>query len=367
MLYAKMDDKARLELEQEMKQTKEKSWYRQLKIIDLSNQSYSVPTLADIFDLDPATIRSYIKRYNLDGLTGLAPDYGQGCPPKIEWTKEQWLELVHQPPSQFELLNTGAQNWTLALLKQYLQSCEAIEISQATISRQLKAHEINWRRARLKVTSPDPLYTIKRTRVKELQEKALSGTLSSDEAKEPPEESKKAHLVFFDSTDLHLCPDIGSGYQEQGKQHKVDSPGLENPWLALFGSLVYPSGEGVYTIHERKRHQEVQAHLQLLIDQEPDAFWFVISDNASAHKTPLLDEFYAQNKHRLEMVFLPTYSPHLNLIERLWRLMRGQVTRNNFFETLNALAKTVANWFEKLSFSQFCSLMGIDESVLGFV
>jgi GGDEF domain-containing protein len=33
----------------------------------------------------------------------------------------------------------------------------------------------------------------------------------------------------------------------------------------------------------------------------------------------------------LEMVFLPTYSPHLNLIERLWCLMRKYVTKNQFY------------------------------------
>lgn len=367
MLHITMDNKAREELEQAMKKTKKKLWYQRLKIIDLFSQHYSVSTLADMFNFSRATVRNYIKRYNEDGLNGLAPDYGTGRPPKLEWRSEQWLELIHQPPSQFKLLNTAAQNWTLAMLQQYLALYEQTSLSAPTLSRLLKEQGIHWRRARLKVTSPDPLYTIKRARVKELQTKASSGGLSSHDAEQPPPETKKAHLVFFDSTDLHLCPDTGAGYQEQGQQLKVDSPGLENPWLALFGSLAYPSGEGVYTIHERKRHQEVQTHLQLLIDQDPHAFWFVVADNASAHKTKQLGEFYEKNKHRLEMVFLPTYSPHLNLIERLWRFMRGQVTRNHFYETLDALAKTVANWFEKTTFSQFCSLMGIDESELAFV
>ncbi|MDM8541968.1 hypothetical protein QUF90_12855 [Desulfococcaceae bacterium HSG9] len=55
----------------------------------------------------------------------------------------------------------------------------------------------------------------------------------------------------MDSTDPHLCPDVGRQYVSVGGQKKTDSPGLNNPWKALFGSLIYPSGEGVYTIHER--------------------------------------------------------------------------------------------------------------------
>ncbi len=177
---------------------------------------------------------------------------------------------------------------------------------------------------------------------------------------------KKGNLVFFDITDLHWLPDVGNSYVPKGKQRKVDTPGKENPWCALLGSLLYPTGEGLYTIHERKRHQEVQAHLELLIQWDPDAFWFVVLDNASAHTTELLDSFREQYRHCMEFVFLPTYSPHLNLIERLWKLMRGRMTRNQFYLSLKVLCEAVVQWLEKLPFSQFCSLMGIDENELVF-
>jgi hypothetical protein len=176
-----------------------------------------------------------------------------------------------------------------------------------------------------------------------------------------------AKLRFFDSTDVHWCPDVGYSYESAGGQKKVDSPGLNNPWRALFGSLAYPSGEGLYTIHERKRHQEVEAHLQRLIESDPDHFYFVVMDNASAHTTSQLNDFWEKNKHRIEPVFQPTYSPHLNLIERLWRFMRGQITRNQFYQSLDDLCQVIVEWFEKVPFKQFCSLIGINENELLFV
>jgi transposase len=160
---------------------------------------------------------------------------------------------------------------------------------------------------------------------------------------------------------------VGNSYVLQGGQLRVESPGKENPWYALFGSLEYPSGEGLYTIHRRKRHQEVRAHLELLLESDPDAFWIVVLDNASAHTTPKLDAFLEQYQDRLKLVFQPTYSPHLNLIERLWRLMRGQMTRNQLYDSLKELAEAIVEWLEKLPFSKFCSLMGIDEAQLVFV
>ena len=112
---------------------------------------------------------------------------------------------------------------------------------------------------------------------------------------------------------------------------------------------------------ERKRHLEVKAHLEQLVAVDPEGFYFVIMDNASAHTTEMLDDFWQAHKERIEPVFLPTYSPHLNLIERLWRLMRGQITRNQFYQNIENLCQVAVDWFEKLPFSKFCSLMGIDE------
>jgi hypothetical protein len=160
---------------------------------------------------------------------------------------------------------------------------------------------------------------------------------------------------------------VGNSYVRQGSQRRVESPGKQNPWYALLGSLVYPSGEGLYTIHQRKRHQEVRAHLEVLVESDPDTFWIVVLDNASAHTTPQLEEFWTRYQDRLFPVFQPTYSPHLNLIERLWRLMRGQMTRNQFYASLKELAEAIVEWLEKLPFSQFCSLMGIDEAQVVFV
>ena len=176
--------------------------------------------------------------------------------------------------------------------------------------------------------------------------------------------AKPAKRVFFEATDRHGCPDVGNRYVSQGGQLSVESPGTDNPWDARFGSLEYPSGEGLYPIHQRKRHQEVRAHLARLLERDPNAFWIVVLDNASAHTTPKLDEFLHQHRDRLGLVFQPTDSPHLHLIERLWRLMRGQMTRNQFYQQLKELAEAIVEWLETLPFSKFCSLLGIDETQL---
>lgn len=369
MLYAQVDEQTRQMIQAELRQATEAKWYRRLKVIDLSGQGMPVSELGEKFDLSAATVRSYIHTFNSAGLTGLRPGYGRGRPLSVDWTAEQWLDVLSQAPCDLATLDTAARNWTQALLQSYLLVYHEITLSQSALSNCLRRAGIRWRRAKLRVHSPDPLYIVKRQRVAELQQLALSGALTSQSAAHPrsDEPPKPACLVFLDSTDLHWCPDLGPVYGRLGQQCKVDSPGLANPWHALFGSLVYPSGEGFYTIHEHKRSVELHAHLRLLIDSRPDVFWFVVLDNASAHTTDLIETFARQHQAHLELVYLPTYSPHLNLIERLWRLLRNQVTRNRFYDSLTALSLAAVDWLEHLSFTQACSLMGVDESVLTFV
>jgi transposase len=369
MLNAKVDAQAQGELQKAMKTTANPKQYRRLKAVDLSGQGVAVPDVARLLDFSEATVRTLIHSYNEAGLAGLALGYGAGRPMALEWSIAEWQDLLAQAPASFDQLHTGAQNWTQNLLRDYLAAYHGLKVSQMTISNALKRVGLNWKRAKLRTHSPDPLYVVKRERLEQLKRLALAGELTSAASSHPrsDEPPKPANLVFLDSTDLHWCPDIGYCYGPIAHQQKVDSPGLLNPWYALFGSLVFPTGAGLYTLHHRKRALELREHLQLLIDSDPDAFWFVVLDNAGAHTTRLIHQFAQEHLDRLELVFLPTYSPHLNFIERLWRLLRLQVTRNQFYASLTDLAEAAVRWLERLAFAQFCALMGIDESELGFL
>ena len=157
MIYAKVDETGQKQLKAEMKETKDKKWYQRLKIIDLSAQGYRVTVLSDLFDLSEHTIRTYIHNYNEDGLVGLTPNYGKGRPLLLDWTKNQWLDLLHQPPANHEQLKSGAINWTQELLQQYFALYHQLTISRSTLSKAIKRAGLRWRRAKLTIKSPDPL------------------------------------------------------------------------------------------------------------------------------------------------------------------------------------------------------------------
>ena len=177
----------------------------------------------------------------------------------------------------------------------------------------------------------------------------------------PETENKTARLFFFDEANVSWCPNSGRIYRQQGTEYKVNTPG-KNQRKYLIGSLEYPSGAGLYEIYANKTHLQMKTHWQNLMDMYPDELLFVVRDNASSHTTAKLDDFLIHHKDRLRLVPMPTYSPHLNLIERLWHLMRDQINRSYFFNSLSQLCETVIGWLDRLPFSRFQSLMGIHQS-----
>jgi hypothetical protein len=66
----------------------------------------------------------------------------------------------------------------------------------------------------------------------------------------------------------------------------------------------------------------------------------VIIDNAPWHRGTPVAEALADNPH-LALYRLPAYSPMLNVIERLWSVLRRRSTHNRLFDTLADLKRSV--------------------------
>jgi len=172
MIYADVkSQEERIRLVDAMKASRDKNWYRRLKVIELSAEKYSVQELCNTFKLCEATIRNYIHSYNQDGLAGLAPGKSPGRPPKIgHWTKEQWNQVLEQTPNQYEKLDTQSRQWTLERLRKYLEKYHEISVSLSSVYRSLRKTGRRTGRSKLRVGSPDPEYLIKRKYVKELRD-----------------------------------------------------------------------------------------------------------------------------------------------------------------------------------------------------
>jgi transposase len=92
--------------------------------------------------------------------------------------------------------------------------------------------------------------------------------------------------------------------------------------------------------------QSTQRLYQKLLAAHPDGPVYVICDNARYYKNKALTEWL--HGQRLVQVFLPPYSPNLNLIERLWKLLRRKIIDPHFYRTKGAFKAAVLAFFSRL-------------------
>ncbi len=75
----------------------------------------------------------------------------------------------------------------------------------------------------------------------------------------------------------------------------------------------------------------------------------LILDNARYQKGVI-----AQNKAKelgIDLVYLPPYSPNLNLIERLWKFFKKKVMKNKYYEDFKTFKNAIEKFFE--NFDQY--------------
>jgi len=73
----------------------------------------------------------------------------------------------------------------------------------------------------------------------------------------------------------------------------------------------------------------------------------LVLDNARYHHAKMNKKFIGEIKQKLELLFLPPYSPELNPIEFLWKKTRRAVTHNRYFESLEEQKINLKYFFSK--------------------
>jgi transposase len=72
----------------------------------------------------------------------------------------------------------------------------------------------------------------------------------------------------------------------------------------------------------------------------------LILDNARYQRCRLVQECAAALK--MELLYLPPYSPNLNLIERLWKFVKKKCLYSKYYEKFPAFKAAITNCLEKV-------------------
>jgi transposase len=99
---------------------------------------------------------------------------------------------------------------------------------------------------------------------------------------------------------------------------------------------------------DRVNAQSAKELYQKAPERHPEAETIcIISDNARYCRNKELAEWVSGTK--IIQLFLPPYSPNLNLIERLWRFLRKKVINTHFYRTKELFRQAIRKFFDNIA------------------
>jgi transposase len=274
------------------------------------------------------TVRAYRA-----GALGLAPDDTGRLQPPVRTTvlvptlRRSLLALLKAPPRAYGWCRT---RWSCATLAATFQAKRGLAVSAETMRRWV--HELGWvwKRAKLVAKDDDPQRVERLARIRLVYEQLR------------PWEA----LVFADALDMHLLPKVGYAWRPQGTQVQVMTPGTTEKYY-LAGALDLTTGTLHHCVGARKPNGLFRDLLQALEAAYPPAHYqrlYVVVDNDKIHKAKAVQEWLAKHP-RVRLLFLPTYCPRANPIERAFGDVHDLCTRNH---TRTRVQDVVADVIEHL-------------------
>lgn len=125
-------------------------------------------------------------------------------------------------------------------------------------------------------------------------------------------------------------------WSEKGVQPLIQEKKYKRERVTLFGAVNPISGEVIVQQSDKGNAQTFLKYLKKLLKfyKNNDGKIHLILDNVRYHHAKILKPFLEKNKQKIELMFLPAYSPDLNPIERVWWYMRKKITNNRYTKTL---------------------------------
>ena len=132
----------------------------------------------------------------------------------------------------------------------------------------------------------------------------------------------------------------------RGVRPVVPAAGV-NQRLCVYGAFNYRTGQVHYLVHPRKNAQQFDEFLRQLLEANSERRLVLVIDNASYHRTRRILELLADHADHVFVIWLPRYSPELNLIEGLWGYLKRSALNNYFYGNVDHLEAAIHDAFNE--------------------
>lgn len=273
--------------------------------------------------LDEVTLRRYVERFQEKGIDGLLEYRYTGGRSQLTLIQLEELNTFLVDNTQ-----TKAKDIVSHIKKQYNVSYSVIGVTKLI-------HRLGFTYKKPKII-PGKADRSKQEAFLEKYQEIKSNLKENDQ------------VYFLDSTHPTHNTTASYGWILKGKKNdKFIKTNTGRSRLNLNGALNLKNHQAVVLKEKTINHKATIKLFKKLLKKHPKGKIHLILDNASHHHHHTLKPFLKKHR-RLKTVFLPTYSPNLNLIERLWRFFHQKVTNNRYFETFEEFRETTVKFFKNL-------------------
>lgn len=310
-----LSDKQCDELRELMKTANEQTRRRAHAVL-LSSRGYSVDQIADIYEVDRDTVSNWLDRWEDDGTNGLDDQQGRGRKPILDAKEQkQAIKIVEQDAR-------SAKRSLIRILER-----TGKKISCDTLRRILKKAGKVWKRLRRSVRGKrnEVDFQAAKAELKGFRALAASGAID---------------LYYFDEAGFTLDPCLPYAWQTVGETIEIPAASSDRINVLAFLSADHRFHPFVF---EKTINAEIVIacfdHLSQLITKPT----LVVIDGAPTHKS---DAFQARleewESRGLCVYLLPAYSPELNLIEILWRMIKYHWLSLKAYESFKCLKRSLS-------------------------
>lgn len=306
---------------------KDKKLADRIKAVLMVHFGFTFDQISQALLLDEVTLRRYVEKFQGKGVTGLLEYHYAGGKSQLNILQQNELRVYLVANTQ-----TKAKDIVDYLKKKYSVSYSVIGITKLL-------HRIGFSYKKPKIIPGKA--NLDRQKEFLIKYKEIKSKLKAND-----------QVYFLDATHPTHNTTPSYGWILKGKQNdKFIKTNTGRERLNLNGALNLKKHTAV-VIEEKTINFKATIRLfKKLEKKHHKGKIYLILDNASHHHAKGV-KLWLKKHRRLKTIFLPTYSPNLNLIERLWRFFHQKVTNNHYFETFEEFRRTSLKFFKNLDYHQ---------------
>jgi len=303
---------------------KDKRLADRIKALISLNAGFSYEEIAQILLLDEVTLRRYVKIFQEKGMEGLLESHYHGSKSRLSTPQLASLE-------NYLVKNTLT---TASQVREYILKMYGKTYSLIGITKLL--YRLGFSYKKPKIVPGKASFTLQKEFLqtyKEMKEKL----------------GAKDHIYFSDATHPTHNTNPSYGWIKKGKKNDVyikSNTGRKR--LNLLGAMDIDNKSTVVIERETIDAEAIINLLKRMAEIQKQGKIYLVLDNAKYHHARAVKNWLLHHP-RFKLVFLPPYSPNLNIIERLWRFFHQKITNNHYFGTFKEFKDATSTFFNNLS------------------